>query len=72
MTYIGTVSKGKVRLPRGVKLPEGTKVRVEAVEKQDVHDELVKLFEKIAAEMPPLPADLAKQHDHYLYGTPKR
>jgi hypothetical protein len=23
-------------------------------------------------ENPDLPADLAEQHDHYLYGTPKR
>ena len=29
----------------------------------------------IASKFPPnpeLPADLAEQHDHYLYGTPKR
>jgi|GEM_PF-5626749 len=32
MTYIGTVSKGKVTLPPDAKLPDGTKVRVETVE----------------------------------------
>ena len=31
MTYIGTVSKGKVILPAGAKLADGTEVRVEPV-----------------------------------------
>jgi hypothetical protein len=25
-----------------------------------------------AADLPECPTDLAEQHDHYLYGTPKR
>ena len=27
---------------------------------------------KLAADLPHLPSDLASQHDHYLYGTPKQ
>jgi Arc/MetJ-type ribon-helix-helix transcriptional regulator len=35
------------------------------------------LFQEISADVPAeewdkLPADLAEQHDHYIYGTPKR
>ena len=26
----------------------------------------------LAADLPDAPPDLAAQHDHYLYGTPKR
>jgi len=27
---------------------------------------------KLEADLPDAPSDLAGQHDHYLYGTPKR
>ncbi len=35
------------------------------------------VFREIAASVPPetwdaLPSDLSEQHDHYIYGTPKR
>ncbi len=29
-------------------------------------------IDRIAVDDPSLPTDLAAQHDHYLYGTPKR
>lgn len=29
-------------------------------------------FSKFAADLPDAPADLGAQHDHYLYGSPKR
>lgn len=29
-------------------------------------------FLRFAADLPDAPKDLAAQHDHYLYGTPKR
>ena len=32
MSYTGTIEKGIVKLPPEVKLPDGTKVRVEAIE----------------------------------------
>ncbi len=39
--------------------------------------EMLQLFEELRADVPPeewlrLPTDLSEQHDHYLYGTPKR
>lgn len=75
MTIIATVRKGKVVLPK-VKLPDGAKVRVsvEPVEKPAKTTPLGKLFREMSARLKgaDLPADLAAQHDHYLYGTPKR
>lgn len=43
----------------------------------DGHDVLVRLFEGIWNEMSEeeianLPTDLAEEHDHYIYGTPKK
>jgi hypothetical protein len=72
MTYIGTVSKGKVVLPPDAKLPEGAKVRVEIMEQYTQANPLTNLFREVSQDMPDLPKDLAAQHDLYLYGKPKR
>ncbi len=72
MIYIGTVSKGKVVLPPDAKLPEGAKVRVEPLQESAARDGLTDLLVEISREMTGLPEDLAEQHDHYLYGAPKR
>jgi hypothetical protein len=38
-----------------------------------IWEELVEIAYQASEEDPtPLPADLAEQHDHYIYGTPKR
>jgi hypothetical protein len=66
MTYRGTVKHGKVELEAGVSLPDGTSVRVEPVEPSDPADGLGD--EAVSTGLP----DLASQHDHYAYGTPKR
>ena len=52
-------------------LPDGTRVRIIAapVEKPKPFGERFALFK---GAVPGLPADLAKQHDHYRLGTPKR
>jgi len=76
MTYIGTIKNGKVELPRECDLPEGTRVRVEPVGEQaepmgrSAEDAVYRLHElAVDCELPP---DLASQHDHYIYGIPKR
>ena len=76
MTYRGTVRQGVVVLDGGVTLDEGTTVEVLPVPVGDgptvteptIWDKLLKL----AGSVPDLPADAARNHDHYLYGTPKR
>jgi hypothetical protein len=67
MTYIGTVKSGRVELEPSCTLPDGTKVRIEPIENSsDPADGLGD------DAVPTGVADLASQHDHYVYGTPKR
>lgn len=73
---------GKVLVPdEPVDLPIGRSLNVRIESEQPAATEgsdrpLLDLA-KMLAELPPvddvdLPTDLAAQHDHYLYGTPKR
>lgn len=63
---------GKVFIPdEPVELPVGQPLRIQI----DVPDGNVGAFADLlsfAADLPDAPADLAAQHDHYLYGTPKK
>ena len=74
MTYHGRVRKGVVVFDGELKPPDGTDVRVEpmedgALEKRGcVYDRLA----EIAGKAKNLPPDLARQHDHYLHGQPRR
>lgn len=78
MTYQGTVQNGVVVLPDGVSLPDGTQVTVVASPTANVDPErsIWEKFEQLAqwAESQPcdLPSDLARNHDYYLHGLPKR
>jgi hypothetical protein len=70
MSFTGIVEDGKVILPPGVKLPTGTKVRVETVEAEsesptDPLQQFIGVFDD-------LPADLARNHDHYIHGATRR
>ena len=72
MSVTGTVENGVVKLPAGVQLPDGTEVEVTLLvatkEAEQFTDELV----RIASQTKNLPADLARNHDHYLHGLPKK
>jgi hypothetical protein len=62
---------GQVIVPdEPVQLPVGQplRVRVEVVEAAPRFADLL----DFAKDLPGAPADLSAQHDHYLYGTPKR
>ena len=72
MTYIGKVHNGTVVLPPQAQLPEGTSVRIEPIASESVRKNRTERLRQIAKSLEGLPADLAKNHDHYLYGTPKR
>jgi hypothetical protein len=80
MTYRGQIKGGVVVLDQPVDLPEGTLVEVkealtptDASVPQDVLD-LRETLLKFAGVIddPNLPKDLAKNHDHYLHGSPKK
>ena len=70
MSFTATVENGAIKLPPGVELPEGAKVRVEAVD-EDGDNFGAQIAEFIGAWKDG-PVDAADNHDHYLYGTAKR
>jgi hypothetical protein len=69
----GVVRNGVIVPDSDSPLPEGTRVRITApVPPPTVWEKLRQLAEKYENEPCDLPEDLALNHDHYLYGTPKR
>lgn len=69
MTYRGQVKNGVVVLEGNPPLAEGTQVRVEAV---DATESLGQKLLKHAGVLDGLPTDLARNHDHYIHGRPKK
>jgi hypothetical protein len=79
MVYNGHVEKGVVVLDDSVILPEGLKVQIEPASAgrretaiDDGGETLGQKLLKHAGKAIGLPRDLAENHDHYLYGTPKK
>lgn len=77
MTYRGRVKGGVVVLDAPASLPDGAEVEVtlRGGEAAAAEGELPTLYERYKSFIgiaEGLPSDLAAQHDHYLYGTPKR
>jgi hypothetical protein len=71
MELEGVVHNGVIVPDDATALPEGTRVQiiVAPVEKPKPFG---KRFAQFKGAVPGLPADLAKQHDHYRLGAPKR
>jgi hypothetical protein len=70
MTLEGRVENGAIVLDSPTPLPEGARVRIEVIARAEPT-----LFERIghlAGAAKNLPPDAAEQHDHYLYGMPKK
>ena len=79
MTYRGRVRNGVVVLESGVQLREGMDVRVEPIGEVEAAAESTQearqLREGLLAFSGVIkegPSDLARNHDHYLHGTPKQ
>ncbi len=79
MTYRGHVENGVVVFDEPADLPDGTKVGVtpaEPVEREEYKEgEGPTWAEQLAPFigcLDGLPSDFAENHDHYLYGVPKR
>src|SRR5262245_38424999 len=72
MSFHGTVQNGVVVLDEQQQLPDGTRVEV------IVHDSPVKQptlrerLAKLAGTVDDLPEDMARNHDHYIHGAPKK
>ena len=78
MEYRGKVKGGVVILEEGAALRDGAEVRVREVSqpaaetKAENGQTLGQKFMKFAGRAQGLPSDAAENHDHYLYGAPKR
>jgi len=77
MTFSGHIRDGQIILEGDPQLPEGADVRVEVLgdaisAATRSQTPLGQKLMKFAGKAVGLPADGAQNHDHYLYGTPKR
>ncbi len=78
MTVLGKIRGGRIELDEPASLPEGASVRIEVIDGAQtpvVDAQGRTLGEKLlsyAGAVPDAPADLARQHDHYLHGTAKK
>jgi len=71
MTYRGHVENGVIVLDGTATLPEGAQVRVELADKAR-RPTLAEKLAPFVGCLDGLPSDFAENHDHYLYGVPKR
>jgi hypothetical protein len=74
MTYRGKIHNGVVVLNEGSELPDGIEVEVLPMtagvdpEAKSLQEKLLNLSGKLKG----YPPDLAKNHDHYIHGAPKK
>jgi hypothetical protein len=63
---------GKVFIPdEPVQLPVGQPLRIHVEVVEPTSPRFAELL-RLAVDLPDAPSDLSAQHDHYLYGSPKR
>ena len=72
MTGIGKVSNGKVALPAGINLPDGSEVEIHLNDSVTGMASFADRFKDFIGMAEDLPADLAENLDHYLHGQPKK
>lgn len=78
MSLEGTIVNGALVFDHPPALPEGTRVDAELSVREEPGPKPTAtptIWEKllaVAGTVTDMPEDAAAQHDHYLYGTPKR
>jgi hypothetical protein len=72
MSFEGTVQNGVVVLDNQQQLPDGTRVEVIVQEANGKQPTLRERLAKLAGTVDDLPADMARNHDHYIHGAPKQ
>jgi hypothetical protein len=78
MTFQGHIENGNVVFDSPTRPPDGSVVEIavisppQQIEPKPGSPTLGEKLLKFAGKAVDLPADAAAQHDHYLYGTPKR
>lgn len=72
----GKVVDGNIVLDQPGQLKEGTEVRVRPISRASTHPNengsLSDMLLRFAGTVDGLPEDMARNHDHYLYGVPKK
>ena len=72
MTYRGRVKNGVIVLDPPAVLPEGAEVEVSPTSEDLSHPTWAEVFKDIIGKAEGLPPDSSINHDHYLYGAPKK
>lgn len=76
MVHTGRVKNGVILADGPIELPEGAAVRFEiASESAPLTDSGLTFgerFSEVMGKAKSLPEDAAENHDHYLYGIPKK
>ena len=75
MVVRGRVNGGVVVLDDSKAIPDGTVVRVEPVVEDEPSrpgETVWAMMRRFAGAAKGLPPDLARNHDHYLHGLPKK
>jgi hypothetical protein len=70
MELQGVVQNGVIVPDDAAALAEGTRVRI--IPNTETTKPFGQRFAEFRGAVPDLPNDLAKQHDHYRLGSPKR
>ncbi len=72
MTYRGRMRNGVIVLEPPADLPEGTEVDVSPAAEGQEPPTWAEVFKDVIGKAEGLPSDSSTNHDHYLYGTPKK
>ncbi len=72
MTVSGHIQNGVVVFDDASTLPEGAAVEVHLIEDDNEGPTLLDSLKPFIGVVKDMPPDMARNHDHYLYGTPKR
>jgi hypothetical protein len=70
MSITAVIEKGTIKLPKNTPWKSGTVVRIEPVE--DAPPTLLEAFKEFDGMADDLPADLAKNLDHYVHGHSRK
>lgn len=72
MSLRGRVKNGVIVFDSPANLPEGAEVDVLVLPTGDDVPTLYERLKDVIGSVDDLPADASTNHDHYLYGTPKK
>ena len=78
MSYLGRVRDGTVVLDEGAGMPEGVPVKIDLLDEPtdatlgQSATTLAERYKDMIGIVSGLPPDMARNHDHYLYGAPKK